>query len=163
MKAIRDTLHLLLDSAVTKGASYAPAAADFHLDRYTELVVTLSITSAERDSANETYDFYLITGDGLSEWDIVHFPQVATTGAKIFTARVSASLLPQNVTTAGPGVAAVDSATLATVTSATNAPKTLAAGSVRHGPFGNMLRYELVCAGTIATGIVYSIQVQARY
>jgi len=162
MKTVRDTLHLLLDSAVTKGASYAPAAADFHLDRYTELVVTLAITSAERDSANETYDFYLITGDGLSEWDVVHFPQIATTGAKTFTARVSSLLLPQNVTTAAPGVTAVDSGTLATVSGGTNAPKSLAAGSVRHGPFGNMLRYELVCAGTIVTGIAYSIQVQAR-
>lgn len=155
----RDTQHILLD-AVTKGASYAPAAVDYHLDRYRELVVTLKITSAERDTGDETYDFYLITGDGLSEWDVVHFPQIATTGAKTYTARIRADLLPQNVTTAAPGVAADDPATL--LTTSTNAPKSLAAGAVRHGPFGNMLRYELVCAGTIATGIAYSLQVQAR-
>lgn len=161
MKSVRDTLHVLLDSAVTKAASYAPAALDVHLDRFTELVVTLQVTSAERDSANETYDFYLITGDGLSEWDLVHFPQVATTGAKTFTARVLGGIQPSNITTAAPGVSAVDSATL--LTSSTNAAKTLTAGSVRHGPFGNTIRYELVCAGTIVTGIAYSIQVQARY
>lgn len=160
MKAVRDTLHLLLDSAVTKAASYAPAALDVHLDRYTELTCTLKVTSAERDSADEVYDFYLITGDGLSEWDLVHFSQVATTGAKTFTARVQGTLQPQNVTTATPGVSAVDSATL--LTTSTHAPKTLAAGSVRHGPFGNNLRYELVIAGTVVTGIAYSIQVQAR-
>lgn len=157
----RHTAHILLDSAVTKAASYAPAAADWQLDRYTELVITLKITSAERDSADETYDFYIITGDGLSEWDIVHFPQVATTGAKTFTARLSTvEGIPQNITTAAPGVAANDSGTL--LTTSTNAPKTLAAGSVRQGPWGNTLRYELVVAGTVVTGIAYSIQVQGR-
>jgi hypothetical protein len=156
----RNRLHILLDSAVTKGVNYAPAAVDYSLDRYTELVVTLKITSAERDSADETYDFYIITGDGQSEWDIVHFPQVATTGAKTYTARVRSDLLPQNVTTATPGVSAVDSATL--LTTSTHAPKSLAAGSVRHGAWGQNLRYELVVSGTIVTGIVYTIQVEAR-
>jgi hypothetical protein len=156
----RDTLHILLDSAVTKGVNYAPASRDLNLDRYSELVVTLAITAAERDSGNETYDFYLITGDGLSEWDLAHFPQIASTGAKTFTARLRADLTPETVTTAAPGVVAVDSATL--LTTSTNAPKTLAAGTVRHGPWGNKLRYELVVAGTIATGISYSVQVQAR-
>lgn len=156
----RETLHIALDAAVTKAASVAPAAFDFGLDRFTELICTVKITAAERDSADELYDFYLITGDGLSEWDLIHFSQVATTGAKTFTAMVLASLLPQNVTTATPGVSAVDSATL--LTTSTHAPKSLGAGLVRHGPFGNMLRYELVMSGTIVTGISYSIQVQAR-
>lgn len=159
MQISRETLHVLLDSGVTKTASYAPAALDLHLDRFTEMVVTLKVTSAVH--TDETYDFYLITGDGLSEWDLVHFTQIASTGAKTFTARIQTDLLPQNVTTAAPGVAAVDSGTLSTAASATNAPKSLAAGSVRHGPFGNMLRYELVIAGS-APSIVYSVQIQAR-
>ncbi len=156
---VRNLLHLGLEVGVTKTASYAPAAVDYELDRFQELVVTLKITAATH--SDETYDFYLITGDGLSEWDLVHFTQVATTGAKTFTARVRADLLPQNVTTATPGVSAVDSATLTTATSATHAPKTLASGSVRHGAFGNMLRYELVVAGS-SPSITYSLQVQAR-
>lgn len=157
----RDSLHVTLDTGATHGASTAPAAVDYHLDRFTELVATLQVVSAERDTGDETYDLYLITGDGLSEWDLVHFPQVATTGAKTFTARVSSGV-GESVTTAAPGVVAIDTAILATVTGAANAPKSLAAGSVRHGPFGNMLRYELVVAGTIATGIVFKLQIQAR-
>lgn len=160
--ARREAATITLASAVTKAASYAPAAVDYSVHRYTELVVTLKITSAERDSSDETYDFYLITGDGLSEWDIVHFPQIATTGAKTFTARLRSDLLPQTVTTAAPGVSAVASGTLATVSGAANAPKSLAAGTVMHGPWGNTLRYELVCAGTIVTGVSYSLQVEAR-
>jgi hypothetical protein len=153
---------LSLDSGVTKTANHAPAAVDYHLDRYTELVITLKITAAERDTGNETYDFYVITGNGLSEWDLVHFPQVASTGAKTFTARLRSDMLPQNVTTASPGVAANESGTISTASGGAETPKTLAAGTVRHGPWGNMLRYELVVAGTIVTGISYSLQVQAR-
>ena len=155
-----DTLHVLLEAgAAPRGANYAPTALDAHLDRYTELVITLNVLSAERDSANETYDIYVITGDGQNEWDIVHFPQVATTGAKQFTARlVSQGLLPQTVTGATPGVGAIDPGIL----TSTNAPKTLGAGLVRHGPWGNTIRYELVVAGTIATGIQFTLSVQGR-
>ncbi len=151
-----------LASALTKAASFAPAAVNLSLTRYDALAITLQITAAERDSANETYDVYVIMGDGLSEWDIAHFPQIATTGAKTFTARVLADPnLPANVTTAAPGVAANDAAILATVAGGTNAPKSLAAGLVRHGPFGNYIRHELVVAGTVVTGISYSLAVQA--
>lgn len=160
----RDVLHFRLDSAVTKGASFSSPRTDLNLDRFTELVVTFQITSAERDSANETYDLYIITGDGLSEWDLVHFPQVATTGAKTFTARLtSQNQIPTNVTTASPGVSANDSAIFQTDTAGSNQGiKTLSAGIVRHAPWGNTIGYELVCAGTITTGIVFSLQVQAR-
>ncbi len=150
-----------LDKSVTQAASYAPTAVNFRLARYRELIVTWDIESAERDTGNETYDLYLISGDGVSEWDLVHFPQITATGAKRYTARVI-DWQPSNITTASPGVSAIDSATLATAASATNAPKSLAAGSVRHGPFGNYLRYELVVAGTVTTGIKYSLQVQAK-
>ena len=156
----RDTLHIALDAAVTKTASFAPPARDYNLDRFNELVITLNITAAER-TTTQTYDFYVITGDGSSEWDLVHFPQIAVAGATKLTARVLSSLLPQTVTPAAPGVAAIAPGIINTLT--TNAPKTLGAGQVAHGPWGNYLRYELVCAGTITTGISYTVQVEAAW
>ena len=155
----RDTLRIALDSAVNKLASYAPASRDYNLDRYTELLITLNVTAAERPAA-QTYDFYLITGDGYSEWDLVHFPQIALAGPARYTARVLSTQLPQAVTAAAPGVATVAPGIINTLT--TNAPKTLGAGVVAHGPWGNMLRYELVCVGALTTGIIYTLQVQAR-
>lgn len=127
------------------------------------LIVTLDITAAERDSANETYDFYIVAGDGISEWDIAHFPQVLTTGAKRFTARILSDRLAE-VTTATPGVAAEPSGTFKTDTvGAGEGVRTLAAGKARHGPLGHLIGYELVIAGTVVTGISYSIQVFAEY
>lgn len=155
----RDTLHIALDSAVNKLASYAPASKDYRLDRFSELLITLNVTAAERPAA-QTYDFYLITGDGQSEWDLVHFPQIAAAGPARFTARVQSLQLPQAVTAGAPGVATVAPSIINTLT--TNAPKTLAAGVVAHGPWGNMLRYELVVVGSLTTGINYTVQVQAR-
>lgn len=162
MGTLRNGFRAVLQAAVTKAATYAAADLECGLDRFTELIVTLDITAAERDSANETYDFYITTGDGKSAWDIVHFPQVITTGAKRFTARVLSTRLAE-VSTATPGTAAEPSATLATITAgAGEAIKTLAAGKVRHGPWGDRIGYQLVIAGTVATGIVYSIHIQAR-
>lgn len=129
-----------------------------NLGRYKALLITLDITVAERDSANETYDVYVTTGDGVGKWDIVHFPQIATTGAKRFTARIVRDLLPQNVTTATPGVAANDEAIIQNDTAAAQQGiKTLAAGKVRHGPWGDRIGYEVVIAGTVATGINFSL------
>jgi hypothetical protein len=159
MKSVRTTLHTLLENAASKTASNAPAAVDLHLDRFAELVATLKITAAD---AGGTYDFYIITGNDLGEWDLVHFTQQAGVTAHTYVARIRSDLLPQTVTTAAPGVLADDSATLSVAASATNAVKSLAAGSVRHGPWGNTLRYELVAAGTITTGVTYSIEIEAR-
>lgn len=156
----RDTLHIGLDAAVTKTASYAPPAKDYNLDRYNELVITLNITAAER-TTTQTYDFYVITGDGSSEWDLVHFPQIVVAGPTKLTARVLSSLLPETVTPAAPGVSATAAAVINTLT--TNAPKTLGAGLIAHGPWGNYLRYELVCVGPITTGIAYTLQVEASW
>lgn len=129
------------------------------------LVITWDITAAERDSANETYDVYITTSDGVSSWDICHFPQVLSTGAKRFVARILCDgIVPQTVTTAAPGVVAIESGTLAVITGGTNAIKSLAAGLVRHGPIGTSLNHELVVAGTVVTGIAYSISVvEERY
>lgn len=152
-----------LQEAVTKAATYSGTA--LMLDRLPScriLIVTLNITSAERDSTDETYDFYITTSDGVSSWDLIHFPQIAATGAKRYTARLVRDLQPQNVTTAGPGVAAVETATMRTDTAGSNQGiKTLGAGIVRHGPWGDTLNHELVVGGTVVTGIAYSISITA--
>lgn len=148
-------LGAVLQAAVTKAVSFSgePIGVPANARAVT---LTLDITAAERET-NETYDVYITTGDGVSEWDVVHFPQIATTGAKRFTATILCDLVPQTVTTAAPGVSAVRSGTLATITGGTNAIKSLGAGLVLHGPLGRTLNHELVVAGTVATGIEYSI------
>lgn len=148
-----------LEAPVTRAASYSQAPKDLRLSECEDLIITLDIESAERDSTDETYDIYVVTSDGKSSWDLVHFPQVATTGAKRFTARISKRLLPQTVTTASPGVAAVEPAVLATGSGGSQAAKSLTAGSVRHGAWGNLIGHELVVAGTVTTGIKYSIHI----
>jgi hypothetical protein len=163
-------MEIALQAAVTKAASFSGTAVTFGpaglraLRDIRQLVVTLDITSAERDSANETYDFYITTSDGVSSWDIAHFPQVATTGAKRFTLIISLDpASPVNVTTAAPGVLAQTTGTMQTDTAGSNnGIKTLGAGIVRHGAIGKTIGYELVVAGTVVTGIAYSIQVQGR-
>lgn len=163
-------MNIALQSAVTKAASFSGTALTWGpaglraLRAVRSLVITLDITVAERDTGNETYDFYITASDGVSSWDIVHFPQIATTGAKRFTAVVNLDPpSPVNVTTAAPGVLAQTTGTMQTDTAGSaNGIKTLGAGIVRHGAIGNTLGYELVVAGTVVTGISYSITVQAR-
>jgi hypothetical protein len=156
------SLNLSLQDSASKLATFSGTAQDLGLSRFRALIITLDITSAERDTGNETYDVYITTSDGVSSWDLVHFSQIASTGAKRFTARVLRDLLPQSITTAAPGVAAVESGTLATVSGGTNAIKSLGAGLVRHGPWGDTINQELVVAGTIGgTGLVYSLKITA--
>ena len=79
------------------------------------------------------------------------------------TAKILGGISPTNVTTTGPGVAAVETATLDTIAAgADEGIKTLGAGLVRHGPWGDRLNHELVIAGTVATGITYSITFLAK-
>jgi hypothetical protein len=146
-----------LAAALTKSASFSMAPTNMKLNRYRELVITLDITSAERDSGDETYDFYITTGDGSSSWDICHFPQIATTGVKQYVMRLFGDYPSKTV--ASNGAETVEASLL---TSSTNATKTLAAGSLRHGPWANRLGYELVIAGTVATGVTYSIRIEGR-
>jgi hypothetical protein len=159
----RLTGRFLLENAATKTANFSLAATtERRLDRFTELVITLAITAATHTT--ETYDFYITTGDGWSTWDVVHFPQIATTGVKTFTARItSQNQIPTNVTTANPGVSANDTAIFQTDTAGANQGiKTLGAGIVRHAPWGSCLGYELVCAGGGSPSISYTISVQGR-
>lgn len=163
-------MKIALQAATTKAASFSGTPVTFgpaglrQLKDAHSLIITLDITSAERDTGNETYDFYITGSDGVSSWDIAHFPQVATTGAKRFTAIVNLNPpSPVNVTTAAPGVLAQTTGTMQTDTAGSaNGIKTLGAGIVRHGAFGDTLSYELVVAGTVVTGIAFSITVQAR-
>lgn len=155
-------LTVILELSVTKAASYSVTPTDRRLARFSELVITLDIFSAERDDADETYDFYITTGEGDSAWDLVHFPQIASTGVKRFTARLLSSRLAE-VTTGTPGTSAETSGTFKTDTAGANEGiKTLGAGKVRHGPWGSKIGYELVVAGTVVTGVNYSIRMQAR-
>lgn len=157
---------IALQPAVTKAASFTGNETNLgDLKDYRGLVITLDVTAAERDTLDETYDVYVTCGDGTAKWDIVHFPQIATTGAKRFTAfvRWDAAAISQTVSTAVPGVAANDPGTFATITAGANEGiKTLGAGLVRNGTPGMYLGHELVVAGTVATGISYSIKV-TRY
>ena len=132
-----------------------------HLGEFVDLVVTLDVTALDRTSGDETYDLYITSGDGISEWDIIHFPQIASSGAKRFTAAVSGRVLPQNVTTASPGVSAVTTGTLATVSGGANAIKSLSAGIVRHGPWGDRINWHLVVGGTTPS-ITFAIWFTAK-
>ena len=153
-----------LQAAVTKAVDYTLAPVDLRLSRFRELILTLKVTSAERDTGNELYDFWITAeNEAGQQYDLVHFPQIATTGAKTFVARLRSDLLPQTVTTASPGVASVESGSIKTDTSgADQGAKTLVAGTIRHGPWGDKLGYILDLGGTVVTGIAYSIHVEAR-
>src|ERR1700732_4090042 len=144
----RDTLHFLLENAATKTASFSMAVKEFGTDRFSEIVVTLQIASAAPAGA-ETYDFYITTSDGYGSWDLIHYAQIASTGAKTFVARLtSQNQIPTSVTNATPGVSANESSILQCDTAgAQQGIKTLTVGSVRHAPWGSMMGYELVVAG----------------
>lgn len=138
-------------------------AADFTgdyvaLDKPARLLVCLEIFSAERDSADETYQIHITTKAGDFEWDIAAFPQIATTGAKKFVMTIDCQLSPKTVTTAAPGVEAVRSGSLAVETGGTNAIKSLGAGLARHGMVGEFIGHSLDVSGSItANGIDYAI------
>lgn len=152
-----------LQAAVTKTASFSGEDL-LGMEHCRELVVTLNVTAAERDSGDETYDVYITSGDGVSKWDIAHFPQIASTGAKRYTAVIKGDVKPSTTTTAGPGVEAVNTATMKTDTAgADQGIKTLTAGMVRHGVIGDRVGHELVVAGTVVTGIAYSLTVTPRF
>jgi hypothetical protein len=153
-----------LQPAAVKGESFSFAPVEQQLGDYRELVVTLEITAAECGNEDETYDFYIVTENRAeARWDLVHFAQIVSDEAYSLVARIHKDLLPQQVTTAGPGAAYVESGTLAVATGQLNAIKSLAAGRVRHGPWGDKIGYELVVAGAVAPSIAYSISVEARY
>ena len=153
-----------MDNAITKAASYT--GSKFNIFGAKELIFTWDITAAERDSGNETYDLYITTYDNFGAWDIAHFSQVLSTGAKRFVAIVKCgpSIVPQEITTATPGVSANMSGTLKVDTAGSNeGTTTLAAGKVRHGALGERIGSELVIAGTVVTGISYSLTCVAKY
>lgn len=151
-------LHTTILPSTTFAASVAETMVDLKLAGYKYIVATLDITAAERDSSDELYDVYLVMGDGKAKWDIAHFTQVATTGAKRMVMRISAERIAE-VTGATPGIVAEPPAIL--LTSSTNAPGSLGSGIVRHGPFADFIGVKVVVAGTVATGIVCSLDITA--
>lgn len=150
------------------GADNVSKSANFNalvdsLGDLSELVIELDIISADRTNGDETYDFYITSANATKEWDLVHFPQIASTGAKTYVAVVKKNVLPQRVTTASPGVASNESGTMDIDTAGANeGAKTLAAGTVRHGVVGAKLGYYLVVGGTTPGPIVYSIKVTIK-
>lgn len=159
-RAVGDAFTFL---ASTSHTATTVLAAVTDMGGFNHLLVTWDVTAAERDSADETYDLYVTCSDGVSTWDVVHFPQIITTGAKRYTAAINGTLLPQEVTTATPGVSANASGTFKTDTSgAGEGTRTLAAGKVRHGMLGDRCGADIVIAGTIVTGITHSITMTVR-
>ncbi len=155
-----------LDSPIadntTLAATTVVAPINLKIGNFQELIVTLHIVSMDRTSSDETADFYITMGDDQSVWDIIHFPQIATTGAKTYTARVLSERQAE-VTTATPGVAAEPTSIMKTDTSGSNEGKrTLAAGKVRNGPFADYLGYDCVIAGT-APSVVFTITVTGNH
>lgn len=155
-----------LDSAdgsnTTKTATFslAPTANELKIGNFQELIITLDVLSAVH--TDETYDVYITMSDGVSSWDLCHFPQVATTGAKRYTARILSERQAE-VTTATPGIPAEPSATLATITQGSaDGTRTLGAGKVRNGPFADYIGYDIVIAGS-APSIVYGITVTGNH
>lgn len=162
MRTSKQTFRGYLQETVTKDDDFTGINLG-NMDQFEELIITLRVESAEDDSADETYDVYITTTDGVGSWDIAHFPQITADAVYEYTARLVAKVRPENVTTAGPGVAANDSGTIKVDTAgADEGIKTLAAGSIRHGPWASKIGHELVVTGTVATGIQYSIHVEAR-
>lgn len=118
------------------------------------LVFILRVFSMDRTDGDETADVWITTRDGEAVWDLVHYPQIATTGEKIFVAKVVvAGVLPQLVT----ATTAANEAALTVFTGATNAKKSIAANAVRHGAVGAYLSHEVTIAGTTPS-FVYSIR-----
>lgn len=147
----------------TVAATTNSTSRDVRLHTYDSLLIELVVTSAERDSANETYDIYVwAESPGGTKMDLAHFPQVATTGAKKFLARVSRNISPAKIDSGTP-TTTVDKGTLTMTTDGSgDGWKTLSAGQVRHGPWGHKIGYSVVVAGTVTTGIAFSINVVAK-
>lgn len=153
----------ILNQAALLASANALPLTNWELSGFLNLLVTLNVTAAADGSSDATYDVYITSGDGVSEWDVVHFPQIAaaiTTTPKRFTARVMSQRLAE-VTTATPGVAAEPSATLETETAGSaQGAKTLAAGKVRHGPLGDWIGVWVVIAGTLPS-INFTVDISA--
>ena len=159
---MRSPERFTLQGAVTKTASDSFAPVDRHLAWHEELVITLQISAADLTDLDETYDFYITTeNEAGARWDLAHFAQIVADDTYTLVARVRTYLLPRQVSTASPGVEAVESGTLAVAAGQANRPTTLTAGVVRHGSWGNKIGYELVTGGTTPS-VSYSITVEAR-
>ena len=159
-----DKIKFRLDSGIAdytvKTATFSQAPTDLKIGNYQELVITLDVTVAADGSSDATYDVYIIMGDNVSNWDIVHFPQISS-AIKRYTARVLSERQAE-VTSATPGVAAEPPAILETESGGTNAKRSLVAGKVRNGPFADYLGYDVVIAGT-SPSLTFAITVTGNH
>lgn len=161
-------IHLGTANRLSKSADFSEYD-NREIGHVRRLGVILHVHSADRTNINETYDVYLTSrlkiGGQVFEWDVIHFPQIATTGEKIYHSVVelqSGVGGPNRVTTAVPGASSMESGTIKIDTAgADQGVKTLAAGTVRHGYLGQELGHYLVVAGTTPGPFVYSIYVYA--
>jgi hypothetical protein len=139
-------------------------AQDFGRDPVREALLTLRVTQADRTSTDETYDVYVwsyqrLPCGGVSRWDVAHFPQIVADAETIYTMMLKADPPePINVTTAGPGVAAVNTAALATVTAGSGQSiRTLGAGKAIHGLLGEGLGFSVVGGATTPGPFVFEL------
>jgi hypothetical protein len=136
----------------------------FGLEDVKEVIITLNMVLADRTNADETYAFFVNTFHRLpsgvyARWDICAFTSIATVTARYLTMVVKGQPPQvQTVTTAGPGVVAVNTSTLATITDAAAEGRgTLTAGMVRNGALGEGLNYTLIPAGTTPGPITFEL------
>jgi hypothetical protein len=155
--------------AVSATQDFFNLAQDFGRDPVREVLLTLRVTAADRTTGNETYDFYVWSYHKLpcgkfSRWDIYHFPQIAADAEAIHTAILKPDPPePINVTTAGPGVAAVNTATLATITAGSGqAIRTLGAGYALHGFLGEGLGFSVAGGGTTPGPVTFELVATAK-
>lgn len=130
---------------------------------YTRAICSLHVTTCT--AAGATYNLYVhsfqMFGSGVySRWDICAFPQISADADVYHTMFCNPNPPePLSVTTAGPGVAAVLSGSLATKTAkAGNGICFATAGMAYHGALGEGLSYSLVGSGGSGP-ITFEIQV----
>lgn len=160
-------LQLNLVPAGTNLTATALVAAfqNLELGGYRELIVTLQVAAAD---SGGTYNIYLVNAARLpgkatavGGWDMVSFTQLASVTSKIYQARVFSERFAE-VTSATPGIAAEPPAIMETETvGSAQGYGTLAAGKVRHGPFGDWLGVYVVAGSSPTTGLTFQLDIQA--
>jgi hypothetical protein len=119
------------------------------------LVGVLDISTITTVGAG-SIDFFLTTSDGISEWDVIHFPTIDTTNYGTYMAKVSTTILPQIVTGTTPvneGIIRTDGMN--------GGPLTIAADSIRHGPVGTNFKVYVV-SSDMAQSVTYRLTLQIQ-
>lgn len=145
------------------GVFDSQGARAFGLEDVKEVLLGLRVTAADRTNGNETYDIYVTSYITLPSgtklwWDIAHFPQLTATGSYTMICKGQPAY-PQTITTAGPGVAAVQTASNSVGTAGSGQGiRTLTAGMALHGLLGEGIAYSLVGGGTTPGTFTFELQ-----